>query len=61
MFEIFEHQSLHHATFIRALHIFDMLIAKRSIRKHLLALVVCACVMLASKLEEIYVSELTCK
>ena len=56
MFEIFEHQNLHIATLIRALHIFDYLIAKRFIRKSLLPLVVCACIMLASKLEEIYVS-----
>lgn len=57
MFEIYEHQSLHPSTLIRALHIFDHLIARRVLRKPLLALVVCACVMLASKLEEIYVSD----
>lgn len=54
--EIAQEQRLSYATFLHAMHIFDFVLSRINVGRNDFLLTGCTCMMLAAKLEEIYVS-----
>lgn len=57
LIEVYVEQGIAYATLLHAIQLLDILLANVVVKRSELVLNSCACLMLASKLEEIYVSQ----